>query len=62
MLGYFPVAAHFKLFDALVEIGTPATSEDILEACKRRVPAGENADSAPGIFQLPRKPRKLFMR
>lgn len=62
MLGYFPVAAHFKLFDALVELGTPATSEDILEAYKRRLPAGENAGSAPGILQLLCKPRKLFMR
>ncbi|KAL4919207.1 S-adenosyl-L-methionine-dependent methyltransferase [Aspergillus aurantiobrunneus] len=52
LLGFVPVAAHFKLFDILVESDKPVAGEDVLAAYKNSLPDGDSAGPVPGLLLI----------
>ncbi|KAL5001057.1 S-adenosyl-L-methionine-dependent methyltransferase [Aspergillus recurvatus] len=48
LLGFLPVAAHFELFDILVQCGKPVTGEEIVSIYKSG-PREENKGPVPGL-------------
>ncbi|KAL4863009.1 hypothetical protein BDV12DRAFT_34218 [Aspergillus spectabilis] len=52
LLGFVPVAVHFKLFDVLVGFDKPASGEEVLAAYKEQVSSGEEAGAVPGLLLI----------
>ncbi|KAL4971209.1 hypothetical protein BDW66DRAFT_155882 [Aspergillus desertorum] len=50
LLGFVPVAAHFRLFDILVQCSKPVTAEEVVGAYKNTL--GENKGPVPGLLLI----------
>ncbi|KAL4789552.1 S-adenosyl-L-methionine-dependent methyltransferase [Aspergillus venezuelensis] len=52
LLGFVPVAAHFKLFEILVQYDRPATVEEVLAIYRENVAAGIYPKPVPGLLLI----------